>query len=353
MAISKRGDSFQVSVSYRGRRVRKSFRDRQEALKYEAEITADMLTGREPRGLDKKSSRKGVPLTVGGMADHVYEMEWKHQKSADHTYNRSQKVVDYFGEDTPLESITAYSLEAYALHLRNVEKNGPATINRKMAVISKILSYAHRHEVIKFKPKVSSQREPDGRMKYYTKEEEREISGRMMELSSPKNNFRCLSDLFRILIDTGMRRGECLSLEWEDIDFEKNQITLPDPDQIKAALPRSIPMTNRVRLIFTRRRADKYACHKPFPFTSHQLDKEVQKFKGAVYGSDEPFMDIEDVALFHTCRHTFISRLLQKGVPLTTVRELAGHRDISTTMRYAHLSPNNHTDAISLLEPSE
>ena len=353
MAISKRGDSFQVSVSYRGRRVRKAFRDRQEALKYEAEVTADMLAGREPRDLTKKSRRKGVPLTVGGMADHVYEMEWKYQKSADHTYNRAQKVVDYFGESTPLESITSYSLEAYSLHLRNVEQNGPATINRKMAIISKILSYAHRHEVIKFKPRVNSQREPDGRMKYYTKEEEEAITNKMVELNSPKNYFCCLCVFFRILVDTGMRRGECLSLEWEDIDFKKNQITLPDPDQIKAALPRSIPMTTRVKKIFTKRRVDKCDRRKPFLFTSHQIDKEVQKFKDKVYGSDEPYMDIEDVALFHTCRHTFISRLLQKGVPLTTVRELAGHRDISTTMRYAHLSPNNHTDAISLLESDE
>ena len=350
MPISKRGDSFQVSITINGRRVRKTFRDRFKAQQYEAEVKADLMAGREPKDLTKKSKRKGVPLTVGGMADHIYEMEWKFQKAADHTYNRVQKVVDYFGESTPLEAVDAFSLEAYTLHLRNKEGNGPSTINRKMAIISKILGYAHRHQVIKFKPHIKSQREPDGRIKYYTNEEEAALNNKMLELSGPGNNFGCVSDFFTICIDTGMRRGECLSVEWEDVDFEKRQVVLPDPDMIKAALPRSIPMTTRVYDILSRRKLDKSKRRRPFMFTSHQLDFQVQRFKDEVVETGEKYMDIEDVPLFHTCRHTFISRLLQKGVPLTTVRELAGHRDISTTMRYAHLSPNNHTDAISLLE---
>lgn len=350
MPIRNRGNSYQVSVTINGRRVRKTFRELTKAKQYEAEVRADLMAGREPKDLTRKAKRSGVPLTVGGMADHIYEMEWKFQKAADHTYNRVQKVVDYFREDTPLEAVTAYSLEAYTLHLRSVENNGPSTINRKMAIISKILGYAHRHQVIKFKPHIKSQREPDGRMKYYTHEEEKALIDKLLELDSPRNKFKSVSDFFTICIDTGMRRGELLNLEWEDVDFEKRQVVLPDPDMIKAALPRSIPMTTRVRELFIARKLHRNKCERPFLMTGHQLDAQVQKFKDAVVNTGERYMDIEDVPLFHTCRHTFISRLLQKGVPLTTVRELAGHRDIGTTMRYAHLSPNNHVDAISLLE---
>ena len=58
-------------------------------------------------------------------------------------------------------------------------------------------------------------------------------------------------------------------------------------------------------------------------------------------------------AVFHTCRHTFVSRLVQKGVPIVSVKTLAGHRAIQTTMRYAHLAPSNLVDAVKALEDFE
>jgi hypothetical protein len=56
----------------------------------------------------------------------------------------------------------------------------------------------------------------------------------------------------------------------------------------------------------------------------------------------------------HVLRHTFCSRLVSNGVPLTVVQKLAGHRSIQTTMRYAHLAPGETHRAIATLEqPSE
>ncbi|NMM78318.1 hypothetical protein B2J88_35350 [Rhodococcus sp. SRB_17] len=65
----------------------------------------------------------------------------------------------------------------------------------------------------------------------------------------------------------------------------------------------------------------------------------MREFLG--YGEDEQFV-------FHVLRHTFVSRLVQRGVSLKVCSELAGHRTIITTMRYAKLAPRNLTDAINL-----
>jgi integrase len=50
-----------------------------------------------------------------------------------------------------------------------------------------------------------------------------------------------------------------------------------------------------------------------------------------------------------TCRHTFPTRLVLAGADLVTVRDLLGHADIKTTMRYAHPTPESKRKAITLL----
>src|SRR5436309_5526688 len=56
---------------------------------------------------------------------------------------------------------------------------------------------------------------------------------------------------------------------------------------------------------------------------------------------------------WHCLRHTFISRLVMAGVDLRTVQELAGHKNIAMTCRYAHLAPGHQQTAVEkLVEPS-
>ena len=52
----------------------------------------------------------------------------------------------------------------------------------------------------------------------------------------------------------------------------------------------------------------------------------------------------------HILRHTFCSHLAMKGAPARAIQELAGHKDLSTTLRYMHLSPTTIESAVKLLE---
>ncbi|MGH7437023.1 MAG: tyrosine-type recombinase/integrase [Polyangiaceae bacterium] len=52
----------------------------------------------------------------------------------------------------------------------------------------------------------------------------------------------------------------------------------------------------------------------------------------------------------HKLRHTFCSHLAMRGAPAKAIQELAGHADLSTTLRYMHLSPSALDAAIKLLD---
>jgi site-specific recombinase XerD len=59
------------------------------------------------------------------------------------------------------------------------------------------------------------------------------------------------------------------------------------------------------------------------------------------------------VCRFHDLRHTFASGLVMRGVDISTVKELLGHKDIRMTMRYSHPTPEHKKEAVEKLELSQ
>lgn len=143
-----------------------------------------------------------------------------------------------------------------------------------------------------------------------------------------------------------------LALEWSDLDFVRRtihvqrsewdgQVTSP-----KGGRSRRVPMTKRLAEVLRAHRhlrGARVLCHEDgTPVGRKALHCWMRSAtRCAGLGAD---------AGLHSLRHTFCSHLAMQGASAKAIQELAGHADLSTTLRYMHLSPTHKDAAIELLD---
>lgn len=137
-------------------------------------------------------------------------------------------------------------------------------------------------------------------------------------------------------LQTGMRRGEILNLKWENIDTEQNFIELLE---IKSGKARKIPISPTLNNVFEniKRRSE-------FVFVNPKTNQPYIDLKKSFPTVIER-AGIKD-SRFHDLRHTVATRLVEKNIDLSVVKDILGHSKITTTQRYAHPVPH---EAITIL----
>lgn len=255
---------------------------------------------------------------------------WRGQKNASKTIRNAQAALDYFGPDRKLDSITSVELEAYCRYLEDTLHNAGATVNRKLAALSKMMKLAVYCQGLDKRPEFPRRKEGIGRIRFLSHSEEAELLTHFQQTGRPD-----MADLVAVLIDTGFRVGECLSLAPDNVDIGQKQITLW---VTKNGRPRTVPMTARVQRIIKKR------LPALFPMTYESVRHYWDKARNQLGYGDDPHYVI------HICRHTCASRLVQAGVPIQVVQEWMGHASVVTTQRYAHLAPRQLHQAVKALE---
>jgi len=158
-----------------------------------------------------------------------------------------------------------------------------------------------------------------------------------------------LRDIVECALLTGMRRGEIFSLKWDQI--RNGFIYL---NETKTNESRQIPMGDDLNAIFKRIRKKYHLTSehvfnysvdtkKGLKIRSYSLNDVKTSFKAACKRAG--IVDFR----FHDLRHTFASQVLLRGGDLKDIQELLGHKTMTMTLRYAHLTQEHKRKAVNLL----
>ena len=334
MPITQRGDSWQASVSFKGKRYRKDFPNKREAELWEAETKARLIKEAQDNTAQPAFDPKVV--TIQQMLDIVHATHWRGTKGVKTAMINANHCVQVLGANRAASSLCYNDVITLKQEFQKWRRSD-ATINRKLAAFSMIVKEAHKLGHIDKLFTIGLIKERAKRVRFYTDEE----LNKMLDWCQATGEDE-LYDYIVVSIDTGFRQGEILKITKEDVRGD-NLWTY----DTKAGDNRDIPLTPRVKEVLHRKAAlCRQADEKLFKVKRDTLRSRWKSMQSAVGMEDDRNY------VPHVLRHTFVTNMLQH-TDIRTVQELAGHKRIETTQRYAHTSAERKRIAILKLSEQQ
>lgn len=145
-----------------------------------------------------------------------------------------------------------------------------------------------------------------------------------------------------VALGTGMRKSEQYGLTWNDVDLEERVIRLHDT---KNGKPRKVYMNERVYSALSALRTMENDLHTSRPGLVFRCGENKKWWLAALKEAK-----LEGRLRWHDLRHTFATRLVQRGADLKKVQVACGHKTIQMTARYAHVDDADQRDTVALLD---
>lgn len=202
-----------------------------------------------------------------------------------------------------------------------------STRNRFRSLVSHMLKWSQERGLVEGDiPKLKFERENGARTRRMTKDEQQRL---LLHMGTDMRN------MFYAALDTGLRRGALLQLQFRDI--REGAIVVPAAIQ-KHRRAQVIPLTSRLKAIIERRKTDK--DDKIFDFTPGQLRR--------MWDNARHLAGVEGLR-WHDLRGEFASRLDEAGVEVSVTSQLLGHASLSMTQKYLRPRVERFRDAIDKL----
>ena len=282
----------------------------------------------------------------------VDKKDWAHDQT-----RMVLHVLPHLG-DKRLTDVSAADIEM--LKIKSLEKNHePATIKHILQCVRVLYNFCIKRKFysgenptlhVKF-PKVDN-----ARRRFFSDDQVDTL------LSKLEYRHPAVHDMALLSFLTGMRFGEIANLLWQRVDFDNGVIYVVDTkngetreayiasSELESMLRQRKQLFDSTPFVIKSKKSIQGLV---FPGPKHGgVMKDIPDvFKEVVndLGYNKGYTDKRQKLTFHSCRHTFGSRLAMQGVPLLTLKELMGHKTIEMTLRYAHLMPDHKRDAVANL----
>ena len=331
--IAQRGGKFRVSVMVDGERRTATTDTLDAAILKRDELKVTI------REAAKVSSNWSITQGFESYVEQSLRPSGAAESSCSIYLSRGRSYVRFFGDTKTLDGITSADLVLYVAHMKNDRGSEQSTIKKDIGTLLTVMRHARKMGGMSSPlPEMPMIRLKKSRARYITDDEEETLLGYFRETGED-----LVHDAIVVMVDTGMRVDvELLARPWTDIDLKARKIFIWESKSVE---PRVVPMTSRVFATLSRLKLHRGQLRGPFSgLTYETLRDSWQEARQALN------READRAFTMHILRHTFCTRLVAAGVDLKTVQRLAGHKDIQTTMQYAHFIPEQGAEAINLLE---
>ncbi|MCE2494213.1 MAG: site-specific integrase [Alphaproteobacteria bacterium] len=276
---------------------------------------------------DGSDAQAALPSDIlfEAVADEVFRRYARNWKSSTLKVNQGyyrKQILPWF-QGRPITDIDAQDVKRWFASLHET----PVAADRPLPILSVIMRQA---EIYGYRPEGTNpcvgirRYRRQGRERFLSTTEIRRLGE---VLARHEADYPQPTVIIRLLLLTGCRKGEIVSLKWRF--YREGKLFLPD----SKTGPRRVFLNAQARAILERQPRSEGTYVFPSP-----LDP------GRPLSSDLPLwytvrkrVGIEDVRL-HDLRHTLASHAVLQGIPLPVVSRLLGHKRPSMTLRYAHVS---------------
>lgn len=256
------------------------------------------------------------------------------QTARDYQRMLDNHIRPHFGTHAKVADVVYADVDG--LHRKITRSGAKYAANRCVAIVSKMFSLAVRWGMCETNPAKGIERNTEHHRQRYLSGDE--LSRLVAALANHPD--RQAAEAVRMLLFTGARRGEVLSMRWADVDLGEGVWSKP-PSSTKQNKHHQVPLNAPARALLARIREEQAAQHPNHPLgafvfpstasaTGHLV--EIKKSWAALTRA----AGISDLRL-HDLRHSYASALVSSGATLPLVGAMLGHASPATTARYAHM----------------
>lgn len=297
-----------------------------QARQLARERYAEVVKGGDPAA--DRTRRHGEPTVREAVQEYLEETELRRKRTTAVEYHRLLKlhVLPIIGS-TKLTDVSRDAIARLHLSLRKT----PYLANRTLAVCSAFFTWAERRGLrpIGSNPSRLLEKFPErARERFLSTAEWQRLGKTLGEIEREGRYGWPMIAAIRFLALTGLRKQEALTLRWDNVDFEARTIRFADSKTGAKVTPLGAPA---IELLSTLpREGDGYV------FPGAKAGRPIASITNPWFDIRER-AQLPDVRL-HDLRHSYASIGASGGLSLLILGSLLGHRNATTTQRYAHLA---------------